>query len=685
MKTFRIHQEVKLNKLTMGSLFDGIGGFVYAGNQVGIDTLWSSEIDSCCEAVTKHHLPHVSQLGDITKINGAEVPPVDIICGGSPCQDLSVAGKRAGLAGERSGLYMEQIRIIREMRAETNNTYPRYMVWENVPGALSSNKGDDFRAVLEEAARCAENGVTIPQPKKWSTVGCIVGDGWSIAWRTIDAQYFGVPQRRRRIFLVADFGSERAGEILFKPESVCWDSAESGEAGEGIAADAEGGVDGSVYNESGQGYWMPDFGCLRAEGENRPTRPGHCVVQETKCYAIDALSSNSMKSKNPNSGFHEEDYVKCLDTTDTNPSKNQGGNVIVQEVKCLNPHDSQSQRIYDASGIYPCLSSNETGGQNRQAICLQANGIDRKDENGCNGKGWADDVCYTLNTIDRHAVVFEGNDTVYALDQQGGKGQCNYAENIMVPLCADSHGTPHAVVFEPKSAFEENWAESSVKNALRAEASKSSHVVVEKTVGVFMAGQGAKARTIGYSENAAPTLKSTNSGGNTVPTCVFGVDCRNATIDEELTHTPQAKPGGGYSLNCTPLVMATGQANAEITHGISTTLLAESHEQPICVHPHDCGTIAASGAGTSRPAGQCNETDLCIVTNSQKHRKYIIRRLTPLECESLQGFPKNWTQVEYKNKPMSDSARYRMCGNSVAIPCVVRVLGGIAEIQNKNV
>lgn len=161
-------------------------------------------------------------LGDITKIKGDNIPQVDIITFGSPCQDLSIAGKRAGLSGARSGLFMEAVRIIKEMREATNGEYPKYAVWENVPGAFSSNKGEDFRVVLEELARIKETGISIPKPdkSKWAKAGLITGDDWSIAWRTMDAQYWGVPQRRLRISLVLDITGGRAGEILFEPESL---------------------------------------------------------------------------------------------------------------------------------------------------------------------------------------------------------------------------------------------------------------------------------------------------------------------------------------------------------------------------------------------------------------------------------------------------------------------------------
>ena len=201
----------------------------------------------------------MKHYGDITKIKGNEVETVDIITGGSPCQDLSIAGKRAGLSGERSGLFMEQIRIIKEMREKeiqsgktADDIRPRYMVWENVPGAFSSNKGEDFRAVLEETAKVKDPTITIPGFKKWTNAGVIVGNGFSIAWRTHDAQFWGVPQRRKRISLVADFNGNTAPEILFEPNGVQGDIKESGEPGKSSAADVEGRVGTAIsFQERG--------------------------------------------------------------------------------------------------------------------------------------------------------------------------------------------------------------------------------------------------------------------------------------------------------------------------------------------------------------------------------------------------------------------------------------------------
>ena len=188
----------------------------------------------------------MKHFGDITRIDGRSAPIVDVIIGGSPCQDLSVAGKRAGLQGERSGLFMEQIRIVKEMRKHSNEirtdeVRPRFLVWENVPGAFSSNKGEDFRVVLEEICRVKDETVSIPRPpkEKWTTSGCILGDGYSVAWRVLDAQFWGVPQRRRRIALVADFGGHAAPEILFVRESLSWCASESGGERKGASEDSQ--------------------------------------------------------------------------------------------------------------------------------------------------------------------------------------------------------------------------------------------------------------------------------------------------------------------------------------------------------------------------------------------------------------------------------------------------------------
>lgn len=273
----------------------------------------------------------MQHYGDITKLNGAELPIVDIITGGSPCQDLSVAGKRAGLAGERSGLFMEQIRIIKEMREHDKasgrtNEYirPRYMVWENVPGAFSSNKGEDFRAVLEETAKIVDENAAIPRPEggRWTNAGCIMADGWSIAWRVHDAQFWGVPQRRRRIALVADFGGQTAPEILFERESVSGDIKESREKGKESA--------GTIEDSTGK-----------------------------TVFGICAYDSNSMKSSNPESGIYKAETSRTLDNGGGNPACNQGGMVVLEGNGTRESHKGDG---YKESDVSYTLNSTEQHG-----------------------------------------------------------------------------------------------------------------------------------------------------------------------------------------------------------------------------------------------------------------------------------------------------------------------------------
>lgn len=237
--------------LTLGSLFDGSGGFPLAGTMVGIRPVWNSEIEPFPIRVTEKRMPGVRHYGDVSKLSGADLPPVDIITFGSPCQDMSLAGRREGLDGKRSGLFFDAVRIIKEMRCKTNGKYPGYAVWENVPGAFSSNHGEDFRAVLEELIRIADASASVPVCKKWNQCGLVLGDGFSVAWRMLDAQYWGVPQRRRRIYLVSDFNDERAGEILFESEGLSRYSAESFKAWQKAAGNSEisTGETGGSLNE----------------------------------------------------------------------------------------------------------------------------------------------------------------------------------------------------------------------------------------------------------------------------------------------------------------------------------------------------------------------------------------------------------------------------------------------------
>ena len=421
-----------MNSFTIGSLFDGSGGFPRAASKCGGVPVWASEIEPYPIAVTKSRFPQMIHLGDISKINGAEIEPVDVITFGSPCQDMSVAGKRVGLLHKdngdeettRSGLFMEAVRIIREMKEATHGIYPRYAIWENVPGAFSSNRGADFHRVLTEFVKLADgktadDAVSVPEYGKWQLAGEIVGDGWSIAWRTLDARYWGVPQRRRRIYLVADFGDERAGKILFERESLRGDFATCRTPWQGAAADAERSTGAADQEGANCVGFLRQLGgveahenlaptLMAAAGESGNNKP--CVA-----YSFDSLASNSMKSKNPHSGCRQVEVAKTLDTTDPNPCKNQGGIAIVcvatQQGGAEIRTDDHENRVTDY-----------TAEVREPVYCLQGNGIDRADTAGCNGKGVKEDVCYTLNTIDRPAVAYlaSGKDTIGTLMANAG-------------------------------------------------------------------------------------------------------------------------------------------------------------------------------------------------------------------------------------------------------------------------
>lgn len=337
--------------LKLGSLFDGIATFPLSGSEYGFTPVWASEIEPFPIRVSRAHFPHMKHLGDIKLINGAEIEPVDVITFGSPCQELSTAGQREGLSGERSGLFMQAVRIIREMRTATGGEYPRFAVWENVPGAFSSHKGEDFRAVLEEIA---EAEIPMPNSGKWATAGMVRTATADIAWRVLDSQYHGVPQRRKRIFLVADFGGQCAGEILFVEEGLRGDTAESRKAREEAAANIGNGIKGTGGPAGDEHY-------------NDVVMP----LAEPSKDTFPTLGATTQGDQFP----HVAMAVRTANT-------NANGHGIAEE---------KAHTLDGAQG---------------QAICIQGSMIGRTDKNGPQGDGVNEEVSFTLNTIDRHAVAY---------------------------------------------------------------------------------------------------------------------------------------------------------------------------------------------------------------------------------------------------------------------------------------
>ena len=370
---------MKNKTLTLGSLFDGSGGFPLGGLLAGITPVWASEIEPFPIRVTTKRLPFMKHYGNISAMDGGRIEPVDIITFGSPCQDMSVAGRRDGLDGKRSSLFYEAVRIIKEMRCATDGKYPRWICWENVPGAFSSNKGEDFKAVLEAVIGIVEPNAQVPMPEKarWPYADLYMGDGWSVAYRTLDAQYWGVPQRRRRIYLVADLAGGSAGKILFESEGMSGYSAESFRAWQETSRSF-----GNCSEETGSGLMFENHsqdtrytGPLEVAqtvsatygtgGNNQPFVVESAVVPATlkircgggsggkgaliqenksatlscnndqtlfvpKAYGICGKYSNSMLSDNPNSGFYEAETSRTIDTSNQSPCKNQGGIVVLE-------------------------------------------------------------------------------------------------------------------------------------------------------------------------------------------------------------------------------------------------------------------------------------------------------------------------------------------------------------------
>ena len=430
-----------MSQMTLGSLFDGIGGFPLAGIKSGIRPVWASEIEPFPVRVTEKRLPDMKHYGDVSKLNGGDLEPVDIITFGSPCQDLSIAGKRNGLDGARSGLFREAIRIITEMRCKTNGRSPRWAVWENVPGALSSANGRDFREVLESLIRIKDPKADVPMPDsgKWLPAGEILGDNYSLSWRILDASKgWGVAQRRKRIFAVLDLDGQCAGSVLFESEGLSGYTPPRCETRQGTTRGAEEGAGKAGLCLNDQGGSRMDVTCemtstLRAEAHHPPcimgasgfctehsadsrsigyreeesptlragVTPGVAIeynptdsrikvkedgICQTLCsrmgtggnniplvFGISADKSNAMLSDNPNSGIYEAATSRTLDCNGGSPACNQGGMMIVKPV---------------------CDGS----------FCIQGSMIGRKDENGPQGDGINQDVSFTLNTIDRHAV-----------------------------------------------------------------------------------------------------------------------------------------------------------------------------------------------------------------------------------------------------------------------------------------
>lgn len=390
-----------MNRLTLGSLFDGSGGFPLAASMCEIESLWASEIEPFPILVTKKNLPKMRHLGDIRKINGSKIEPVDIITFGSPCTDLSVAGRRAGLEGKNSSLFHEAIRIIKEMRYATNGKSPRFIVFENVPGIFSSGKGSDFRNVLEEIAKIKNEAVSVPVPEKnkWLPAGEIVGENFSIAWRVLNAKFWGVPQRRSRVYLVADFRSECAGKILFESKGVRRNPQTSRSTGQNTPGNFKNCVGEAIAFEPGAAsrlggrVWQESTCALRARmGDNQvaifENHPSDSRVKMTEDGVIQTLT-HSMGS---GGGKLPLVLTKPLTLKIRTGGGSGGKGPLVQNNMSSTLCCGNDQTLFETS-----------------CYCISGNLIGRKDKNGPNGTGVISENSYTLNTSDRHSVFYSSS------------------------------------------------------------------------------------------------------------------------------------------------------------------------------------------------------------------------------------------------------------------------------------
>jgi DNA (cytosine-5)-methyltransferase 1 len=486
-----------MNKLTLGSLFDGSGGFPLGGLISGIAPVWASEIEPFPIRVTTKRLPFMKHYGDVSKMDGGSIEPVDIITFGSPCQDMSIAGKREGLDGNRSGLFYEAVRIIKEMRCATNGKYPRYIVWENVPGAFSSNKGEDFRCVLESVCRIADETVSVPSVKKWQSAGSIVGDGYSVAWRVLDAQYWGVPQRRKRIYLVADFAGGSAGKILFESEGVSGYSAEGFRAWQGAAADAQEGFgETGTFCLNDQGGQRMDLtedvtNTLRAESHHPPLVFENHSQDSRYTGPLDV--AQTVLSTFGTGGNNQPFVVETPKTLKIRSGCEGGGKgALIQDDKSATLGCNNDQTLFvptafgicskesnsmksdnPHSGFYKADTSRTLDGNGGNPSCNQGGmAVVALEGNGARpshkGSGYSEDnVSFTLNATEQHGVAYGIDRATYNMGQNAQFGIA-VEEEVEPTMVAKGPGAvAHPVYTTSKNSYHTE-AEEDVANTLVA-------------------------------------------------------------------------------------------------------------------------------------------------------------------------------------------------------------------------
>ena len=712
--------------LTLGSLFDGSGGFPLGGLLAGIKPLWASEIEPFPIRVTTKRLPSVKHLGDISTVDGSKIEPVDIITFGSPCTDMSVAGKRAGLDGRQSCLFYQAIRIVKEMRCATDGKYPRFIVWENVPGAFSSNKGEDFKAVLEAVCSVKGEGVSVPGPPKgkWANAGNIVGDGFSLAWRVLDAQFWGIPQRRKRIYLVTDFAGGSAGKILFESEGVSGYSAEGFRAWQGAAggaAEGAGTAGGVCLNDQG-GQRMDvtdDVTCtLRAEAHHPPCvleSAGFCTEHSAKARGI---------------GYEEE----------TSPTLRAG---TVPAAVALYENHSQDTRYTGPLETAPTVNTTYGMGGNNQPFVVEPDTPKTlKIRSGCEGGGKGpiiqDDKSATLS-CNNDQTVFVPFSKGYRAHYKGdaptwkngkvantlntfdvGESRCNELVVQAYGICSrDSNAmksdNPHSGFYEAETSrtLDANGGNPGCNQGGIA-------VVEPEGMSAFHINQRDEVIDLQGKSGALMATRNMQMQTFVLQGSMIGRDDKNGPqgsgINEDVSFTLDAtdRHAVAQPTYCTSKNSHFTRAEKELAN----TLVATDYKDPPVINDvrtasgkEVFGTLSAS-MGSKQWLGnqEAFSGDYHIV-----EPEYIVRRLTPTECARLQGFPDWWCGglgteeptedelafwrevfethrriagtstkpktdkqiIKWLKNPYSDSAEYKMWGNGVALPNVYFVLSGI--------
>ena len=695
-------------QLTLGSLFDGSGGFPLGGLLTGqITPLWSSEVEPFAIRVTTKRLPWVRHYGDVSAISGADLPPVDIITFGSPCQDMSIAGKRDGLDGSRSSLFYEAIRIVKEMRCKTNGEKPRFIVWENVPGAFSSNKGQDFKAVLEAVIGVKEPSASVPAPEKkgWPDADYYVGDGCSVAYRVLDAQWWGVPQRRKRIFLVADFADQSAPKVLFESEGVSRYSAESFRAWQRAATCVESstgkaGGTGRICLNDQDGERMDVTkevtSTLRAEAHHPP-----CVLEAAGFCTEHSANARSI-------GYEEE----------RSPTLRAG---VVPAAIALENHPADSRVKISEDGKVQTLTSRcGTGGGN---VPLVMDGVEKSVESPV--KDVENSPAVTLKI--RSGCEGGGKGAIWQEEKSATLG-CNNDQTLFVPKCYGvcSKASHSMMSDNPHSGFYEADTSRTLDRSGGDPTCNQGGICVVEPV-AFTQNQRDEVRDLGEKSAALAAELGMKQQTFVLQGNMIGRKDENGPqgdgVNEDVCFTLDATDRHAVCAPESVYAMTTG-SYMQVEKEVAPTLMARDYKDPTTIAPAPhlnegvMGTVA-TGAHPSGFNGQDAFNDRLVIDNPEVQSTpvtYTVRRLTPTECARLQGFPDWWcrdlgtenpteeeltfwadvfethrrivTQAKKQKTekqlrkwladPYSDAAEYKLWGNGVALPCVYFVLAGIA-------